>query len=81
MKNKITSNQTLNEDEKNKLYKVLINNKKVFSDKLGNCNSYVHAFHVTDITPFNHKCRIISLSLVSQIIKRDTKLRIARRDR
>jgi len=67
MKNKVMSNQTLNKDEKDRLYKILMKNKKVFSNKLGKCNSYIHKFQVTDVTPFNHKCRPIPSSLIDKV--------------
>ena len=42
-------------------------NKRVFSDKLGRCNSYTHKFEVMEKSPFNHKCRTIPTALVEKV--------------
>ena len=76
MKAKVISNHMLNEQENERLYQVLIKNKKVFDNRLGKCNSYTHMFEVTDKTPFNHKCRTIPSSLIDKVdetIKKTTK--------
>jgi hypothetical protein len=64
---KVNENHMLNCQEKQRLYQVLIKNKKVFDNRLGKCNSYTHKFEVTDKTPFNHKCRTIPSSLINKV--------------
>ena len=67
MRTKIGENENLNTEGKNKLLGVIMRNRKVFSDKLGKCNSYVHKFEVTDKSPFNHKCRMIPTALIEMV--------------
>ena len=67
MRRKINESENLGQEEKNKLFGVVMKNRKVFSDKLGRCTSYVHKFEVTDRSPFNHKCRTIPTALIDKI--------------
>ena len=67
MRQKIAENENLNPEAKNKLLGVVMKNRKVFSDKLGKCKSYIHKFEVTDTSPFNHKCRTIPTALVEKV--------------
>ena len=48
------------------LEQVIIKNSEVFTKKIGKCNSYVHRFEVTDLTPFNHKSRPIPSALMTK---------------
>ena len=48
------------------LKRVILANGDVFTNHIGKCNSYIHSFTVTDLTPFNHKSRPIPSSLMSK---------------
>ena len=63
---KLKDPHILNRGQKEKLIAILLDNAPVFSEKLGKCNSYIHSFEVTDITPFNHKCRTIPSALAEK---------------
>ena len=67
MRKKIGENENLSQEEKNKLFGIVMKNKRVFSDKLGKCKSYIHKFEVTDISQFNHKCRTIPTALIEKV--------------
>ena len=57
----------LDKSQKEKLYNILMNNKDVFSESPGTCNSYAHRLEIMDDTPFNHKSRIIPLAVRDRV--------------
>ena len=67
MKDKISENPLLSKEQKAKLFGVLKKNRRVFSNKLGKCTTYVHWFDVTDKSPFKHKCRSIPTALIDKV--------------
>ena len=67
MRQKVNESENLRQEQKNKLFGIMTKNRRVFSEKLGRCNSYIHRFEVTDRSPFNHKCRTIPTALIDKI--------------
>ena len=66
MINKVKEVERINESQREALERVIVDNGDVFTSHIGKCNSYVHSFRVTDLTPFNHKSRPIPSSLMSR---------------
>ena len=63
---KIEKIQGVNESQKKELYRVIYHNRDIFTDRIGKCSSYIHKIEVTDLTPFDHKSRIIPRALLEK---------------
>lgn len=63
---KVEKLEGANMAQKSKLLSVLLEHKEIFSDRIGLCTSYVHELHVTDRTPFSHRCRPIPAALMEK---------------
>ena len=66
MINKVREIRGLSESQTAALEHVITKNGEVFTKRIGRCNSYVHSFEVTDLTPFNHKSRPIPSALMTR---------------
>ena len=65
-KEKIDRIQGVTENQKEKIYRIINENSDIFTERIGKCTSYVHEIEVTDLTPFDHKSRIIPRSLLDK---------------
>ena len=66
MLKKVREIRGLSESQATSLQQVIIQNSEVFTKRIGKCNSYIHRFEVTDLTPFNHKSRPIPSALMAK---------------
>ena len=66
---KVQEIKILNKYQKNQLQAVLEKNREVFSQRLGQCKTYVHHFEVNDLTPYEYRSRPIPSSMIEDVNK------------